>query len=146
MKNISKYRITMVKEESFRYDYEGTSPENVANLLCDMGYDMMPQELVGVVACNNKGRVIGIFEISQGSINSAMVPMPSIFQRLLLCNAESFVMWHNHPSGDCNPSAEDITTAERVSKCAKLMGIRFFDSIIIGDGKYYSMAENGVLE
>lgn len=143
MRNVQKYRLSMVKEEGYRYDYDGSSPGSIAKILCTMGYANMPSETCGVVAMDVKNRIIGIFEIASGDISTSIVPMRNIFQRLLLCNAACFVVWHNHPSGDPSPSSEDIQVTKRIKDCADLMGIQFQDHIIIGDNCYRSMREKG---
>jgi DNA repair protein RadC len=63
------------------------------------------------------------------------------FNRLLLCGANSFVLLHNHPSGDTSPSKEDIAAFKRIKQCSELLGINFLDNIIVGDN-YYSFIEN----
>ena len=61
--------------------------------------------------------------------------------RLCLCGASSFMLIHNHPSGECTPSNEDIQITKRLEECGKLMNIELIDHIIIGDG-YFSFKEN----
>lgn len=65
-----------------------------------------------------------------------------IFIRLLLCGASTFVMIHNHPSGDTNPSKADRMVAQKLKEAGDLLGITMIDSIIIGYHYYLSMKEN----
>lgn len=67
-----------------------------------------------------------------------------IFIRLLLVGASNFVIAHNHPSGDCTLSKEDINLTKRIKYCADIMGIPLLDHIIIGEG-YNSFHQNGLL-
>ena len=91
---------------------------------------------------NSKCRLLGIFEISHGTVNMSVCSPREIFQKALLCNAVSIILAHNHPSGDTTPSNHDIDFTERVSEAGKMIGVDLADSIIVGDGTYYSMTED----
>jgi DNA repair protein RadC len=61
----------------------------------------------------------------------------------LLLNATSFILTHNHPSGDPEPSREDRLITDVIKKAAELFGITLLDHIVIGDGRFKSLAEEG---
>ena len=63
----------------------------------------------------------------------------------ILSNAAALIFGHNHPSGDPAPSPEDRTMTARLVECGKLLGIQVLDHIIVGDGRYYSFADDGAL-
>lgn len=109
-------------------------------------YDARKQteEHMWMIALTIKCRPIGFFEILHGTVNSGIISPREIFMRLCLCGAVNFVLIHNHPSGDPNPSIEDIQTTKRIKDCANLMNIPLTDHIIIGNC-YYSFFEEGVL-
>lgn len=92
-------------------------------------------------------RVIGVSEISHGSVNAALITPKEIFTRLLLLSASSFIFFHNHPSGDAVPSGDDIETTKRLRDAGKLIAIQLLDHIIIGeyDYDYYSFASRSDL-
>lgn len=88
------------------------------------------------------------FGVSHGSADASFVNPREIFVRLCLCGANSFVMAHNHPSGDSSPSIEDTRVTKRVLEASKLMGIRLLDHIIIGEKteNFFSYKEHDLLD
>ena len=141
-------RITLEKEVSVnRPDMENIirSPENVNELA--RGYLRMheeTEEYLYMICMNTKNKIIGVFEISHGNVNSSIFGVREILQKALLANAVSIIMLHNHPSGDPSPSREDIKVTERLAEAGKLVGIELLDHIIVGD-KYCSLKEKGHL-
>ena len=91
---------------------------------------------------NTKNRIIGVFEISHGSVNSSIVSAREVFQKALLANAVSILLMHNHPSGDPSPSREDIEVTKRLVEAGKILNVQVLDHIIIGDS-YVSLKEKG---
>lgn len=79
-----------------------------------------------------------MFEVSHGSMTDANCSPVSIFQRVLLTGASSFIIVHNHPSGSTYPSQTDDNAFNDIRKLSKMMNLNFLDSIIVGDGKPYS--------
>jgi DNA repair protein RadC len=67
----------------------------------------------------------------------------NVFQACLLNNAGSFIAFHNHPSGNPQPSNEDKEVTKRLQECGKMMGIQMLDHIIVGDERYVSLMEEG---
>jgi DNA repair protein RadC len=102
------------------------------------------EEHVYILALDTKCNIIGVFLLSKGCVDASLISPRDIFVRLCLCGASCFVMCHNHPSGDTNPSNEDLNTTKRVKECAALMGVKLLDHIIVGDN-YYSFKEHGIL-
>lgn len=122
------------------------SPQNVAEFAT--GYLTMhklPEEYLYMVCLNTKNKIIGVFELSHGSVNSSIIGVREIFQKALLANAVSVILMHNHPSGDCTPSPEDIVVTERVVEAGKIVGIDLLDHIIIGHGCFTSLKEKGYI-
>ena len=99
------------------------------------------EEHAYVIAVNKKFKPIGFFHLSHGSHDSSIVNPREIYIKLLLCGACGFFLVHNHPSGDCKPSKADLSVTQRVAECGKLLGVNFFDHIIIGGETFYSFAE-----
>lgn len=141
VENNSKGLPMLVKEESTNYTLSNTlkSPDEIVQMLNTVfRMDKKAEEHVYVIGFNSKLHPIAVFELSKGTINQSLVGCRELFMRLLLCGATSFVFTHNHPSGDPFPSTEDFKTLNRLKSSAELMGISFLDSIIIGDGRYFS--------
>ena len=90
-----------------------------------------------------KGRLLHESRISQGTLTSSLVHPREVFAPALLHRAASVVVAHNHPSGDPEPSREDVATTNRLRKSGKLLGIELVDHIVVGLGRYYSFLETG---
>lgn len=109
--------------------------------------DTFAEEYVYCFALNSKCHLMGMFEVSHGSVSMSVCQPREVFQKLLSLNAESFILVHNHPSGDATPSASDISSTERMKKCGEMMGIRMIDHIIIGAyNSYFSFDDSGLLD
>ena len=103
-----------------------------------------PEEYMYMICMNTKNKIIGVFEISHGSVNSSIVSPREVFQKALLANAVSIIVMHNHPSGDPTPSREDVEVTKRLVEAGKIVGVEVLDHIIIGD-QYSSLKEKGYL-
>jgi DNA repair protein RadC len=137
-------RVVLEKEVSMNYpdlSYIIRSPEDVVQVgKSFMRIHEEPEEYMYMICLNTKNRVIGVFEISHGNVNSSIVGTREVFQKALLANAVSIILMHNHPSGDPSPSKQDIEITRRLSEAGKLIGIEVLDHIIIGD-RYTSLKE-----
>ena len=110
------------------------------------GYAKADREIMLVVMVNSKNMVMSIETHSIGCIDSSAVYPREIFRSLLLKNASSFILVHNHPSGDPLPSSCDKQITQDIVKGSMILGIKFLDHIILGDGLFYSMADQGEME
>lgn len=96
-----------------------------------------------VIALNANNEVISIRTVSVGTINASLVHSREVFRFAILENANSIILSHNHPSGNLQPSNEDISTTRKLKQSAEIIGIPILDHIIIGDG-YYSFVQNDI--
>lgn len=103
-----------------------------------------PEEYMYMICMNTKNRIIGVFEVSHGTVNASLVTPREAFQKALLANAVSVIFMHNHPSGDCTASRQDIEITNRLVEAGKIIGIDVLDHIIVGDG-YSSLKEKGYM-
>ena len=88
-------------------------------------------------------RVLGKKVISIGSVNQTIVHPREVFNRAIALRATSIILGHNHPSGNVQPSPEDIVTTKRIGACGKIIGIGLTDHIIFSNrGTYYSFREH----
>ena len=102
------------------------------------------QESLWVIYVNTKNKIIGKDLVSLGGIDSASVDLRILFRRILLNNATAFFIAHNHPTGNTEPSPQDMSLTENIKKASKLLGLKLLDHLIIGTG-YYSFNSNGYL-
>lgn len=98
-----------------------------------------------MLAINTAGRAIGFFRIGAGSPDLCPMSIRSVFTRALLCGASSVILIHNHPSGNLEPSVDDIETTRRMIEAGNILEISVADHIIVSYEGYYSMRENDVL-
>lgn len=104
----------------------------------------MEQEAFIVLALNTKLKLIKKIIVSIGTVNSTPVHPRDVFREVIRYNASSIILIHNHPSGDTNPSDDDVNLTRRLIKSGEVLGISVSDHIIIGDN-YYSFAENNLM-
>jgi len=103
------------------------------------------QEHFFVLCLNIRGRQIKKELVSKGILNAAIVHPREVFYAAILHNAASIIVVHNHPSGDTEPSTEDLDVTARLVKAGQIMGIEVYDHIIVGEGSYTSLRELGVI-
>ena len=94
---------------------------------------------------NAMGTLISHRRIFEGTLNSCMFHPREIFKFAIDCCANSIVIAHNHPSGDPKPSQEDIGATKQLIEAGKAIGIKVLDSIVIGDGVFVSLKEEGYI-
>ena len=102
------------------------------------------QEEFHMMLFNTKQNMIGDVALSKGTVNASLATPREIFIQALRFQAVSLILVHNHPSGDPEPSREDILLTRRVEEAGKVIGIAVLDHIIIGDGTYVSIKERGL--
>ena len=103
------------------------------------------QERLGAAFLDSRQRIIRQREIFIGTINTALVSTRDIIRCALEENAVGVVLYHNHPSGDPSPSAEDLTFTRRAAEAMRLVDVALVDHLVIGAQKFYSMRDRGVL-
>ena len=103
----------------------------------------LKQEELMLLMLNTKARLLGETKISKGTVNMSVISPRELFIEALQKNAVMIILLHNHPSGDPNPSREDILVTKKIAKAGELIGITLLDHIIIGDKTYVSLAEQG---
>lgn len=105
----------------------------------------LKREELHLALLDTRQRLLDDILISRGTVNSSIISSRDILIEALRQNAVNIVLVHNHPSGSPNPSKEDIMVTQNVNKACILIGIHLNDHLIIGDNKYYSFKEQGVL-
>ena len=138
------HRVMLVRDAPFGYGEPlRTSREVIALLEPDAR--RWDREHFLVLALDGKNRVLGVEDISTGSLSASLVHPREVLKGLLLANAAAFVLAHNHPSGDPTPSAEDRAITQRLKECGELLGLRLLDHVVLGHGRFISMADEAIL-
>ena len=104
------------------------------------------KEHFAIMMLNTKNHILGIRDISIGSLTASVVHPREIFETAVLHHSAAIILLHNHPSGDPSPSREDIAVTQRLVKASKIMDIPVLDHIIIGNNRFSSLKEKGLLE
>ena len=97
------------------------------------------QENFVIILLDVKNNLINYQTLYKGGLTQHFIHMRDIFREVVKYNAYKFICVHNHPTGDPLPSNSDINTTIEIIKSSKLMGIRFEDHIIIGNGNFSSL-------
>lgn len=121
-----------------------SSPDDVKTLVMeDMRY--LDREHFKVIYLDRKGGIIVTEDISVGGLHSSIAHPREVFKNAVKRSAAAIILVHNHPSGDPNPSNEDMETTRRLVEAGQIVGIEVLDHVIIGDNKYCSMKSRGLI-
>jgi DNA repair protein RadC len=145
---VSSLRMGAVTLREERQSITIDSPEIVAELCSEMRF--LDRELLRVVLLNAKQHLIKVVTVSQGTVNESLAHPREIFKPVITHSAYSFVMVHNHPSGDATPSEADIRLTRRINEASRILDLKLMDHVIIGTpapGRtpYFSFKEGGVI-
>ncbi|QSX05450.1 DNA repair protein RadC [Sedimentibacter sp. zth1] len=147
MMEITKYRIELVRENSKLYDIandKATTPESVYEIIKDrFNISSLAEEIFGILCLDTKNNIVGTFQVSHGNLDGCTVHPREIFKRAMLVNSASIILFHNHPSGEPEPSKEDKNVTNRLIEAGKILGIRILDHIIACDSYFLSFKEHG---
>jgi DNA repair protein RadC len=119
-------------------------PESIARPLIAR-YSHFLQERLGAVYLDSKNRVIREREIYVGTLNSTTVSTRDVLRFALQDNAAAVIVFHNHPSGDPAPSAEDLVFTRKLVEAGRLLGVEILDHLILGANRYVSLKQRGAM-
>lgn len=120
------------------------SPVEISSLLMEEMRHLQ-KEVFKIVMLNTKNHIIKQLNISVGCLNSSIVHPREVFSEAVKVGCSALLLVHNHPSGDPGPSTEDIETTQRLINAGSILGIKVLDHIVIGDGRYISFREQGLM-
>ncbi len=118
------------------------SPKDVYTLMYPKMREQKKEKFI-TLYLDTKNQILKEETVSIGSLNASIVHPREVFKSALMESSASVIMIHNHPSGDPSPSREDIMVTEKLVEGGKLLGIDVLDHIIIGDGRYVSLKDEG---
>ncbi len=144
-KRVNIVSIKLVKENSVIYKNRKIGSPSDAVELIRRFIESSDRELLIVCCLDTKNQPTAIHTVSIGSLNSSIVHPREVFKTAILSNSASIIIFHNHPSGDPFPSTEDISITTRLKECGKIIGIELLDHIIVGDNKFVSIKEKGII-
>lgn len=120
------------------------SPQAVYQFLSDE-FSSLDREIGCVLNLKTNGEVINLNVVSMGSLNASIMEPREVFKSRILSNAASIILLHNHPSGELQPSEEDMKVTKRIGAAGEMLGIPLLDHIILGQGEYMSLRETGYM-
>ncbi|HSD64311.1 MAG TPA: DNA repair protein RadC [Ignavibacteriaceae bacterium] len=125
-------------------DKKVTSPQDVADIFIPFLRDEVKEKFI-IVCLNSANKIIRYETISVGSLNSSIVHPREVFKAAIENNSASIILIHNHPSGNPEPSNEDIAITRKIVESGKIMDIPVFDHIIIAGNTHTSFVEKRLI-
>jgi DNA repair protein RadC len=124
------------------------SPLVIADLCSEMRF--LDRESLRVVLLDAKQHLIKVAIVSQGTVNESLAHPREIFKPVITHSAHSFILVHNHPSGDPSPSDADLRLTRRINETSRILQLNLVDHVIIGSlapgrSDYFSFKEGGVI-
>ena len=120
------------------------SPADAANLLMPE-MSLLEQEHLRTILLDTKNHVVAVPTIYIGSVNTTMIRVSEVYREAIRRNCPAIIVLHNHPSGDPNPSPEDVMVTKQIVEAGKLLDIDCMDHIVLGKGgRFVSLKERGL--
>lgn len=139
--------IRMVREPSLYSETPVSTPQDVMEVIAKE-FATYDREVFGILNLKSNGQIINMNICSIGTLNASMVNGREVFKSAILSNAGSFICFHVHPSGNPEPSEEDITVTEKLATAGKYLDIPLLDHCIIagGSGEVFSFKANRLMD
>ena len=146
--SINIYTLKQIRTKRHRYDLEDypiTSPLICYKIL-QYALDLKsePVEKFGIISLNCKTKLIGIHIIGTGSLDQAYIQPREVFMAAMINNAKSIIAFHNHPSGEPEPSQDDIFITHQLQKVGRLLSIELLDHVITKRTELWELEGKGV--
>ena len=120
------------------------SAADVADLLMVRFKDLETEQLKAILL-STKNEVKKVVDISSGGLDATAAAPGDVFRQAVREGASGVIVCHNHPSGDPEPSRDDQKLTKRLAEAAEVLGVRFLDHIVFGDGRVVSLKERNLM-
>lgn len=140
---MEEIRIKLVKEPRLEYN-SITSPQKAVEMIQDLIGDLDRENFV-LVNLDNAGKPINYNIVSIGTESQSLVSIANVMRGVILSGSTNIMVFHNHPSGNTNPSQADIDVTNKLQSACNLMDVKLIDHIIVSDVEYYSFKNNNLL-
>lgn len=135
------YRCHLVREGSTKTLPNLNSSMAAAAVAVELLKDSPSEQFVSIML-DTKLKLIGAHIVSAGTLDASLVHPREAFRAAIIANASAVIFAHNHPSGDCTPSREDMAVLDQMERAGKHLGINVHDSIVVNsDGEWVSCAQ-----
>jgi DNA repair protein RadC len=131
-------------EEKWYSNEKISSPSDIAEIFIPLLRDELKEVFI-VVCLNSANKIIKYEKISIGNLNSSVVQPREVFKTAIENNSANIILIHNHPSGNPEPSNEDISLTRKMVEAGKLMEIQVFDHLIIAGNNFTSLVEKRII-
>jgi DNA repair protein RadC len=140
------YKVMLVQDASVPIPNRCVrAPEDAAKIVRDYLRGVDREHFVGLYL-NTANNLITIHTVSVGTLNSSLVHPREVFKLALMVNAASVIVSHNHPSGNAEPSQEDIAITKQLVEAGKILGVPIYDHVIVTEANgFTSFAERGLI-
>lgn len=129
-------RISQTRPKTKRIDCPAAAAEILMPLL-----RYLEREELWVLSVDTKRNVMGIDQVYKGTVNTSCIRLTEVFKKAVERKAVGIIVAHNHPSGDPNPSPEDMDATRKMIKAGELLDVDVLDHLVIGDGRFISIRE-----
>ncbi|TYO95504.1 JAB domain-containing protein [Desulfallas thermosapovorans] len=145
-KRVDIVTLKLVRESSMLYQTRSVkSPGDAADLVRNFIEDA-DREQFWIACLDTRHQPTALHAVSIGTLSQTVVHPRELFKAAIIANAAAVILYHNHPSGDPEPSRQDIEITERLVKAGEILGIQVLDHLVIGsNGKYVSLKERGLM-
>lgn len=106
----------------------------------------LKKEIFKIILLDGKNKIIKDITISEGTLNKTIIHPREVIREAIIESASAIILLHNHPSGEPEPSQQDIEITNRLISACELIGIKILDHIILGDNNYYSFYNEGLIK
>lgn len=136
----SKIKLQMVKEKDFTYNSRKIkSTQDMVEYIKEIEQlDLATEEIAILICLNTKNQIVAYSEIAKGGVDYCNIDLQTLFKTVLLANATKFILVHNHPSGNAEPSRNDRAITNRIKNASEILDITFLDHIVVGDNDFIS--------
>ncbi|MCD9022004.1 JAB domain-containing protein [Cohnella silvisoli] len=146
-KRVDIVQLRIVRENSLWATYKVESPEDAHHVFRQFIGTERDRELCVLLCLDTKNRPTTIHVISIGTLDSVLIHPREVFKTAIIANAASIICAHWHPSGDPEPSTEDVKITYRLIQTGAIVGITLLDHLIMGsDNGYISLKESGLMD
>jgi len=144
-KSIYKYEIFRRKVCEMQEGFKASAPERVAEFLRNIGLASEEQEHLVALTLDAKNKITGYYTVSIGTADFAVGTNRDLFRKSIILNSLGIILAHNHPSGECEPSSDDISLTRNAKQAGEIIGIKVLDHVIVSESGYYSFVEKRII-
>lgn len=144
-KYISLVSLKVVREKEISYDPISIKDPYTAIKAVKQIIGEADREYFLVLSLDTQNRINAIEICSIGSLSGSLVHPREVFKHAILANVSRIMLVHNHPSGEIQPSLEDVTVTHKLKAAGELLGIKVIDHLILGTDDFFSFAKEGMI-